>query len=64
MQNTTFIHFKVVVLCTNLFLICNSNNLIPFKEFFFFKLLYTVIEVEKVDFFIWLLMFWGVCHLE
>ena len=58
MQNNTLVHFPVVVLCTNLFLICNSNNLIPFKEYFFRKLLHLVIEVEKIEYFVWLVMFW------
>ena len=43
-QNKTFIHLSI------LFLACNSNNLIPFKEFFLEKLLYSVIEVEKKNF--------------
>ena len=61
MQYSTFFHFQVVVLCTNLFLICNSNK-IPFKEVFFLeKLLHSIIEVEKKVLLIWLLMFGGQC---
>ena len=38
MQKNTFIHFQIVVLHTNLFLISSSNNFIPFKEYFFRKI--------------------------
>ena len=52
MQNNIFVHFQIVALCTNPFLICNSNNLIPVKVFVLKKLLYSKIEVERIVFFV------------
>ena len=61
MQSNTFTNFQVVDY-VQIFSLCNSNNLIPFKEYFFKKLLYSEIEVEKIELFSWL-CFGGQCTL-